>query len=99
MFVVKNMLLTEAVIPLTSRTVTKFEFGMFGVCSTADFAFVAIASFGFPFFLLPDGGLELDGIVRRLVANSSSAEGNFRGNIVPKEYEEVQQSHDGQKGV
>ena len=72
---------------------------MFGVRSTADLAFVAIASLGFPFFLLPDGGLELDGIVCRLVANSSSAEGDFRGNVVPEEYKKVQQSHDGQKGV
>ena len=62
--VVENVVRTEAVIALTLGAVPELQFRVVGVRAAADFALVAVAPLRLCLLLLPDGGLELNGLDR-----------------------------------
>ena len=61
MFVVKDMVLTIAVISGTAGTVPEFQIRKLGVCTAADRALVPVPLRGLFLLLLAGGSFEVDG--------------------------------------
>ena len=66
--VIENVVGAEAVIALTLGAVAELQLRVVGVRTAADLAPVAVAPLRLRPLLLPDGGLELDGLPGALAA-------------------------------
>ena len=89
MLMVKNVVRAEAVIALTLGAVAEFQLRVVGVRAAADLAFVAVAPLRFRPLLLPDSGLESDGLPGALPALDAQC----TADILPKENDEIQKRH------
>ena len=99
MYVVEDVLLAEAVIPLAAGAVPELQVRPLRVGPSADGALVAVAPLLLPLSLLPGGGLELDGLVGGLVFRPAPPPGDLVGDVGPEEDDEVENGDDGQQGT
>ena len=89
MFVIENMVLTEAVIPGATGTVAELEIGEVGIGTPADFAFVTVALLFFTATLFTGDIFKLYGFVGCLMMIDSPAVLNLVGDTGPEEHEKV----------
>ena len=97
MYVVKDVILAEAVIARAAGAIAELQIREVGIGAAADGALVAVALLGFLLFLLADGGLEVHGLLRALVPGEEADIGQYIPNTVPEEYG-VHQPHRYQTG-
>ena len=83
----------------TAGTITEFQIGEIHVRAAADLAFVTVSALGFPLLLLAHSGLELNGLMRMLMADFLPLETECTGHIIPEEYQEVGKGDNGQQGT
>ena len=80
MFVVENVILTEAVIACTAGAIAELQVRIGGIGAAADRALVPITLLGLLLALLLGGSLELNGLVRNGQREDESAWSKTLGN-------------------
>ena len=67
MFVIENVVLTEAVVTGAAGTIPEFQLRMICVCAAADITFMPVSPLCFLFFLLTNSRFELNRLRRVLM--------------------------------